>query len=39
MSIWTRLYLYCIDGVWPTPKATDPTGAAEPAAAAERPRD
>jgi hypothetical protein len=31
MGLWARLYLYCIDGVWPTPKGTGQTGTAEPA--------
>lgn len=29
MGIWARLYLYCIDGVWPTPQAVSETDAAE----------
>jgi hypothetical protein len=26
MGLWARLYLYCIDGVWPVPKSVDQPG-------------
>ena len=33
MGVWARLYLYCIDGVWPMADAenTEPSGAADQA--------